>query len=391
VGKWEMVKLGEVTTVVSGSTPKTSVNEYWNGEHNWVTPAELNDSVIMVYETERKITNKAIEDYNLTPLPLGTVLLTSRAPIGKVAIAGVEMYCNQGFKNIICSDKIHNKYLFWFLKGRTDFLNSLGRGATFKEISKSIVEQIQVPLPPIETQKQIAKTLDTVAELLAMRKQQLAELDNLIKSTFYDMFGDLEHNSCGWEERPLKDIAEIVSGITKGRKLRETETKVIPYLRVANVQDGYLDLTDIKYIEVADSEIEKYRLFKGDLLMTEGGDPDKLGRCAIWNEEIPFCIHQNHIFRVRLDQKRVLPEYACFLIQSPYGKKYFLKAAKQTTGIASINSKQISNFPLLIPNIKLQTKFAEIVTKFEEPKAMVQKAIDETQYLFDSLMSEYFD
>ncbi|MGI6366686.1 MAG: restriction endonuclease subunit S [Bacillota bacterium] len=164
-----------------------------------VTPAEIEDTDVVISDTVRKITAKAIADTGLTQLPKGTVLLSSRAPIGKVAITGVEMYCNQGFKNLICSERIYNKFLFWFLKGRTEYLNSLGRGATFKEISKRIVEDIYVPLPPLEIQRKIAKTLDTVSEILAMRKQQLAELDNLIKSIFYDMFGDPVTIEKGWE------------------------------------------------------------------------------------------------------------------------------------------------------------------------------------------------
>ena len=132
--KWEYKKLGEVCTVVSGSTPKTQIEDYWNGNHFWITPAELDGSTY-VTKSDRLLTDLAIEKTNLTLMPAGTVLLSSRAPIGKVAITTVPMYCNQGFKNFICSPAVHNKYLYWFLKGKTDYLNSLGRGATFKEIS----------------------------------------------------------------------------------------------------------------------------------------------------------------------------------------------------------------------------------------------------------------
>lgn len=391
MSKWQLIPLGELTTVVSGSTPKTTIAEYWNGENNWVTPAELDDTVIVINETKRKITDKAIIDTGLKRLPIGTVLLSSRAPIGKVAITGAEMYCNQGIKSLVCSERIYNKYLYWFLKGKTDLLNSLGRGATFKEISKTIVENILVPLSPIEIQYHIAETLDTTAELLTLRKQQLAELDNLVKSIFYDMFGDPGENPYNWNTVLLGNVADIVSGITKGRKTAEANLVEVPYLRVANVQDGHLNLSEIKLIEATDSEIKKYQLYNGDLLMTEGGDPDKLGRCAIWRGEIPISIHQNHIFRVRLIGEVVLPEYASFLIGSSYGKRYFLKAAKQTTGIATINSTQLKNFPMLVPNIDIQYKLKNIVTKMDEQKFLVQKAIDETQHLFDSLMSEYFD
>ena len=127
-------KLGDICEIVSGSTPKTSVAEYWGGDLKWITPAELNDNSYVITDSARKLTELGVKKTGLSPLPKGTVILSSRAPIGKVAIAGCEMYCNQGFKNLICSDKINNRYLYWFLKRNTEFLNSLGRGATFKEI-----------------------------------------------------------------------------------------------------------------------------------------------------------------------------------------------------------------------------------------------------------------
>ena len=138
------VKLGQICEVVSGGTPKTNVEEYWNGEFNWITPAEINDNDYIISDTKRKITQLAIEKKKLPLLPKGTVLLSSRAPIGKVAITGKEMYCNQGFKNLICSDEICNEYLYWYLKSKKEYLNSLGRGAPFKEISKKIVENIEI-------------------------------------------------------------------------------------------------------------------------------------------------------------------------------------------------------------------------------------------------------
>ena len=135
-----MVKLGEICEIISGATPKTNVAEYWDGNYCWITPAELNEFTDTVFDTERKITELGVKSCSLTLLPVGTVLLSSRAPIGKVALTGVELYCNQGFKNLICSDVILNRYLFWFLKNSTEYLNSLGRGATFKEISKKIIK-----------------------------------------------------------------------------------------------------------------------------------------------------------------------------------------------------------------------------------------------------------
>ncbi|MCR5237424.1 MAG: restriction endonuclease subunit S [Lachnospiraceae bacterium] len=161
-GKFEVRFISEIGKVVSGATPKTAVEEYWDGANLWITPAELSNESFILYDSERKITDRGVKSCAVNLLPIGTVILSSRAPIGKVAIAGTEMYCNQGFKNIIPNDMINSIYLYELLKMETAYLNSLGRGATFKEISKQIVENIRVKVPPIELQKQFAEFVKQV-------------------------------------------------------------------------------------------------------------------------------------------------------------------------------------------------------------------------------------
>ena len=150
----EWIPISQIGTVVGGSTPKTSVAEYWDGEYRWISPAGLKADSGIIYDSVKKITKAGIDSCSLQELPVGTVILSSRAPIGKVAIAGKAFYCNQGFKNIICNAKVLPRYLYTLLLFNTEYLNSLGRGATFKEISKSIVESIRIPLPTIDQQKQ---------------------------------------------------------------------------------------------------------------------------------------------------------------------------------------------------------------------------------------------
>lgn len=215
-----MAKLGEVCTIVSGSTPKTSVTSYWDGNIKWITPAELNEDTFYIMDSVRHITEEGKEKTGLSYLPTGTVILSSRAPIGKTAIAGCEMCCNQGFKNLICSDAIYNEYLYFFLKSKTDYLNSLGRGATFKEISKSIVENIEIPLPGVNQQKEIAEKFKKLEQLISLRKQQLAELDELVKARFVEMFG-VVHNSVLYPYVPVKSFTSVVSGGTPNRNVSE--------------------------------------------------------------------------------------------------------------------------------------------------------------------------
>ena len=151
---WVTIK--EIGTVVGGATPKTDHDEYWGGSHRWITPAELDADSGYIYDSVRKLTKAGVESCSLQEMPVGTVILSSRAPIGKVAIAGNSFYCNQGFKNIICKEGITPRYLYTVLLLNVEYLNSLGRGATFKEISKGIVESIRIPVPSMELQEQFA-------------------------------------------------------------------------------------------------------------------------------------------------------------------------------------------------------------------------------------------
>lgn len=214
--------------------------------------------------------------------------------------------------------------------------------------------------------------------------------EELLRSVFLDMFGDPVTNPKGWKEAALTDVAEIVSGVTKGRNFDDKQTVLAPYLRVANVQDGYLNLNEIKEIEVLPTDIAKYRLLDGDILLTEGGDPDKLGRGTVWREHVKDCIHQNHIFRVRIKTDNLLPDFLSVLIGSERGKRYFLRAAKQTTGIASINSTQLKNFPVLIPSLDLQQRFAKSVFNAKKLNNRLIETEASTDTLFNSLMLSAF-
>ena len=188
-GKFNLKPISEIGQVVSGATPKTSRHEYWNGNNVWITPAELSDESFVIYDSERKLTYEGVDSCAVTLLPVGTVILSSRAPIGKVAIAGVEMYCNQGFKNIIPRNSVSSIYLYELLKMETEYLNSLGRGATFKEISKQIVENIRVKVPPIELQNKFATFVQQVDKSKFEVQKALDKAQLLFDSLMQKYFG----------------------------------------------------------------------------------------------------------------------------------------------------------------------------------------------------------
>ena len=176
---------------------------------------------------------------------------------------------------------------------------------------------------------------------------------------------------------------------SEGRDLRKKQSVKAPYLRVANVQEGYLDLSEVKEIEVLPDDLEKYRLERGDVLLTEGGDPDKVGRGFIWNNEIHGCIHQNHIFRVRVDRRSLLPEFLAFLTRTAYAKRYFLKAAKRSSNLASINSTQLRAFLVPLPPLGMQERFRDAFNAASQ-RLLAREPTAGSEALFSRLLSAAF-
>ena len=169
----------------------------------------------------------------------------------------------------------------------------------------------------------------------------------------------------GWVRKALENLASVQTGIAKGKSVNGT-TVSVPYLRVANVQDGHVDLSVMKEITLKPSEVDRYSLQKGDVLFTEGGDFDKLGRGTVWNAEIEPCLHQNHVFAVRPESDRLLPEFLAYLAASQHGRCYFQLSSKQSTNLASINSTQLKQFPVLLPPLPEQRKIAAILRTWDE-------------------------
>lgn len=191
----------------------------------------------------------------------------------------------------------------------------------------------------------------------------------------------------GWNKLSLDQLAEVRSGVAKGKTgLKDPIT--VPYLRVANVQDGRVDLSEVKKIEIERDKLERYSLKYGDVLMNEGGDFDKLGRGDVWLSQIDPCLHQNHVFAVRPQQDRLNSFYLAALAASYYGKKYFLSCAKRSTNLASINSSQIKEFPVLVPPILEQKKIIQILSTWDQAISITEKLLENSQQQKKALMQQ---
>ena len=376
----EKKRLGDICEIVTGATPKTNIKEFWDGDINWITPAELTEDTYIINESLRKITTEGVEKTGLKSFPKGTVILSSRAPIGKVAIAGYEMYCNQGFKNLICSKQINNRFLYWYLKGHKEYLNSLGRGATFKEISKAIVENIEICLPTLEKQEKYADILEQCNGIIQIKKGQLRKLETLVKSRFIELFGDLKTNSKGWQIVGFKDCADIDTNMVHdfegyedyphiGIDSIEKETgKLIGYRTIA--EDGIISG---KYLFTPEHII--YSKIRPNL--NKVAMPDFDGLCSA--DAYPILVKEGICNR----------EYFGYTLRSQYFLDYIL-AFSNRTNLPKVNKSQVEGFVLPLPPIELQNQFSDFVVSTDKSKSKIQKSLEETQLLFDSLMQKYF-
>ena len=382
-----MAKLGEVCTIVSGSTPKTSVTSYWDGNIKWITPAELNEDTFYIMDSVRHITEEGKEKTGLSYLPTGTVILSSRAPIGKTAIAGCKMCCNQGFKNLICSDAVYNEYLYFFLKSKTDYLNSLGRGATFKEISKSIVENIEIPLPEVNQQKEIAEKFKKLEQLISLRKQQLAKLDELVKARFVEMFGSYPENENAYPVVNVSDIADAGVGVViKPAQYYVTEERGIKAFRSLNIGEMYIKDSDWVYFSKEGNESnKKSQLHENDLLIVRSGAP---GTSCVVTKEFEGC-NAVDVIIAHPDLSKVNPWYLCAYINYPHGKK---QIEEGTGGAAQqhFNVGKCNNLKVLLPPLKAQNQFAAFVERVDQQKQRVQKSLEKLELMKKALMQEYF-
>lgn len=252
------------------------------------------------------------------------------------------------------------------------------------------IADLEIPLPPLKEQRQTVDLLLRAEGIVRLRREAQKKAAEIIPALFLDMFGDPATNPKGWSVRRLGDIANVVSGITKGRKVNGKPTRPVPYLRVANVQAGFLNLGEMKEIEATDAEIEDLKLQTGDVVLTEGGDYDKLGRGAQWRGEIEPCIHQNHIFRVRLRRGIAEPDYFEAYLQTAAASRYFLSIAKRTTNLASINMTQLRNLPVMFPVIESQRAFAQRMRQFRSILLQGGTATSAAEAMFNALLGKVF-
>lgn len=328
------------------------------------------------------------------PFDAGTVLYSKLRPyLNKVVVADEAGYATTELVPLRCNmAKVLPSYLAYFLRSAEflSFANTVVAGAKMPRMVMSEFWKYEAPLPPLPEQRRIAAILDKADALRTQRREALAHLDRLAQAIFVEMFGDPVTNPKGWPVVDVGSISDVQGGlqVTTARKNLPVE---VPYLRVANVHRGRLELGEVKTIRATENEVARTKLNPQDVLVVEGhGNPEEVGRAAIWNGEVAGCVHQNHLIRVRFIAERVLPTYACAYLNSSGGRQHLLRAGKTTSGLNTISVSNVRAVPVALPTLVAQKTYEAQVAEVDGLKATHRQSELEGERFFAALQHRAF-
>ncbi|MEN9907982.1 MAG: hypothetical protein RLZZ540_1131 [Bacteroidota bacterium] len=365
------------------------------------------------------------------------------ASIGRI-VTGQKGAYNVALAKVIIPENFNKRYFYYLLQSEIFQKTILSTRRSAQDgFNKNDLSEIILPIPPIAIQNKIADKMDLLfaklnfinskvskipdvmhyardyvinsaatgnltsdwrdnnpnienAEILMEKIVNAKEAFKISDKSRKNLFRKINYENGtqdilpeSWYWTNLLTIANVTGGITKGKKSNE-DMITVPYLRVANVQDGFLNLSEIKTINASVNDFKKFKLEKGDILMTEGGDRDKLGRGTVWNNEIENCIHQNHIFRARVNQEFVTPDYITIFTKSLIATDYFFKNASQTVNLASISLKSLSNVPIALPPITEQIEIVKRVNNYYTLLELIDRRLVNLNKILHSLENRIY-
>lgn len=316
-------------------------------------------------------------------------------PVGRVGHVADDLpgHAFSNFLHLLRPDvaEINPAFLGWvlFRVNRTGRILRLEQQTTqMRNLNFRDYLTMPLPVPPPDEQAAIARVLDAVDAAIDRAREAVIKAEMLDHSLLHDLLDCGKNRPAHWQHKRVGDVADVGSGVTLGKDVTGFKHADLPYLRVANVQDGHLDLSTVKTVKVRVDDVERYRLEPGDVLMTEGGDLDKLGRGTLWEGQIPDCLHQNHIFRVRTDRSQLDPRFFALVVESDIAKRYFNRVAKRTTNLASTNKTQVLAFVFPLPPLKEQVQIAEVMGASKATLRAVKSKCAALEQLKKSLMHD---
>ncbi|MHA3363215.1 restriction endonuclease subunit S [Yersinia enterocolitica] len=362
---WPMISLGELVDIKGGGTPDKSNSAYWNGEIPWASVKDFKKNTID--STLDSITPLGVKNSATNIIPAGNIIVPTRMALGKVAINTIDVAINQDLKALFIKDYnvVDRDYLFRWLESQSSLIESEGKGATVKGITLPFLRGLNVPIPPLNEQKRIAAILDKTAGIREKRELAIKLADDFLRATFLDMFGDPVENPKRWNIKPLADqIVHANNGVSRRRKEDTNEGDIV--LRLQDVHySGITFKKELNRIKLVDKEKKTARVEYDDLLFIRvNGNPNYVGRTAVFKSYIEPVYHNDHLIRIRLGDE-YNSDFLCYLINSPTSRKIISKRIKTSAGQHTISQDGIVKLEFYRPPIEMQEKFVSIKNKIE--------------------------
>ena len=391
---WQTKKLGEVCEIVNGGTPKTNIKSYWDGDILWITPKDMGKmDNIYVARTDRMISDAGLKNSSAKIIPQNSVILSTRAPIGHLAINITEITTNQGCKGLVPHHDLYTKYLYYFLEFSVELLNSLGSGTTFKEISGSTLKDVWIPIPTLAEQKRIVKKLDEVflglGEVREKAERNLKNAKELFESYLQGVFENLGED---WEEKNLGDIANFRNG------MNFTKTSKGQTIKIVGVRDFqksfFVPFTTLESVTIDGSLNETDLLREGDILtVRSNGNPELIGRTLLAEKVDGDVSHSGFTIRIRIEDKNVYPVYLCHYLKSKKARELLVKSGTGTN-IKSLNQGALTALVIPLPKIAEQNaivkKLDALSAQTKELEAIFRKKIAGVDELKKSVLQKAF-
>ena len=384
-----MAKLGEVCIQITDGShnPPFGVEQ---SEYLMLSSKNIDDDFITLDSPRFLSHSDYIAENKRTTVSEGDLLMTIVGTIGRVAIVPEELkgICLQRSVAVIKPERevVNNRYLMYQLQNMRPFLEKEARGVAQKGIYLKQVSQLDIKIPELEHQMQIVKVLDKASNLIFLRRQQLAKMDELVKARFVEMFGTFPANPFRWS---IGKIQDVVSDVRYGSSRPAVEGGKYPYLRMNNITySGELDLHDTKRIDIPDSELDKCTVRRGDVLFNRTNSKELVGKTCVYNRD-ELMVLAGFVIRVRVNE-RIRPEVLSAFLNMDFSKRMLIGMCKTAIGQANINAKELQNIDLYIPPIELQDQFVTLKNKIDQQKQTVQQSLEKLELMKKALMQEYF-
>lgn len=398
--RWQTRTLGEVAELVGGGTPSRTRKDFFGSDIDWVTPTDLPaiGAVRTLGSVKEGLTREGLANSSAKELPPGSVLFSSRASIGKIAIADRPCCTNQGFASFIPhTDTIDSWFLAYYLAAKTPDISALAGETTFKEVSRSKLRSFPIKFPDLAEQRRIVarikECLERIDEIRELWSEAMYEAKALLPSSLAVVFDELK---AAREMTPINSVlSDSRYGTSRKCNAGEDEKDAVSVLRIPNVVDGQVTFSDLKYCKFEQKELERLVLEPGDLLVVRtNGSPELVGRCAVFEGGPRLFAFASYLIRLRIDPEKANPRFLAFFLTSTYGRDAIAAIRRTSAGQYNINSENLRSIQISLPSIEEQKRLADRLWEQQnvarEIGADQAARLDETEHLRAAVLRKAF-